>query len=351
MAAENGNKKPQLKNLDDLFDSMETQPAYKHAVISVAVDSLNPFGQKRRTQQQTTTNEVYYSKYSHPFRLYEGERLDDMVESIRKNGVLVPIIVRRKDEAFEILAGHNRVNAAKLAGLAEVPAIVMDDVSDEDAVVYVVETNLMQRSFADMAHSEKAAVIALHHSKMFSQGKRNDILEQLKMLQNPHEYKKNETMPQVGAKLRTDEKIGETYSMSKNTIARYLRVNKLIQSHKNRLDSGDISFIPAVTLSYLSEDEQQIIDDIMRVSGYKANMKKAELLRSASEKKMFTREYAEQILSGFAGKKKNTPRRVPAFKVKSKVLSKYFKPGDRPEDIEAVIVEALDMYYSQKQKY
>ena len=153
--------KPRLKNLDELFDLnggvnpleqtipiMDTQPVSRRVVISLSVGELIPFK-------------------GHPFRLYEGERLDDMVESIKANGVLVPIIVRKVGAAFEILAGHNRVNAVKLAGLNEVPAIVLENISDEDALVYVIETNLIQRSFADMTHSEKAAVIALHHSKIW----------------------------------------------------------------------------------------------------------------------------------------------------------------------------------------
>lgn len=134
----------------------------------------------------------------HPFRLYDGERLDDMVESVRKNGVLVPIITRKVGDSYEILSGHNRVNAAKLAGLEKVPAVILEDVPDDEAWIYVIETNLMQRSFADMAHSEKAAVIAMQHSKLFSQGKRNDILAEFKMLETPHEYREDGTFPQVG---------------------------------------------------------------------------------------------------------------------------------------------------------
>jgi len=159
MAAITKDKK-RLKSIDDLLllDGSETenQPPSKNTVVSVTLDKLTPFN-------------------GHPFRLYEGERLDDMVASIKANGVLVPIIARKTGDALEILAGHNRVNAAKLAGLDEVPAIIFENISDEDALMYVVETNLLQRSFTDMAHTEKAAVIALHHSKMFSQGKRNDI--------------------------------------------------------------------------------------------------------------------------------------------------------------------------------
>lgn len=87
--------------------------------------------------------------HDHPFRLYEGDRLEDMVQSIKDHGVLNPVIVRKAARGYEMLAGHHRTNAAKLAGLTEVPAIVKTDLSDEDAYVYVIETNLLQRSFTD----------------------------------------------------------------------------------------------------------------------------------------------------------------------------------------------------------
>ena len=211
---------PRLKNLDDLFalnngvnpleqavPIMETQPHHKRAVTSVAIEKLTPYS-------------------GHLFRLYEGERLDDMVASIKANGVLVPIIVRIVAEKWEILAGHNRVNAAKIAGLDKIPALVFENISDEDAVIYVVETNLIQRSFSDMTHTEKAAVIALHHSKMFSQGKRNDILEQIKMLENPHDYRDSETCGQIGERFRSDEKVAEMYNLSSRVVSRYLRIQR-----------------------------------------------------------------------------------------------------------------------------
>ncbi len=164
--------KPKLKNLDDLFYPAEDRSV--GTVTKVALDGLAPFS-------------------GHLFRLYEGERLDDMVESIRATGVLVPILTRRVENVLETLAGHNRVAAAKLAGLTEIPAIVMDGVSDDEAMIYVVETNLMQRSFTDLTHSEKAAVISLHHGKMFSQGKRNDVLARLESLSNSGDGKGNTT--------------------------------------------------------------------------------------------------------------------------------------------------------------
>ena len=332
--------KPRLKNLDDLFQLndeanpleqsvqiTETQPHHKRAVNQIAIDKLTPFS-------------------GHPFHLYEGERLDDMVASVKANGILVPIIVRSIDTLLEILAGHNRVNAAKLAGLAEVPAIIFENVSDEDAMVYVIETNLIQRSFSDMTHTEKAAVIALHHSKMFSQGKRNDILEQLKMLENPHEHRENGTSPQVGARLRTDEKIGETYSLSKNTIARYLRLQHLSLALKAQVDNGNIAFIPAVTLSFLKENEQELVSDCMKRNELTVDMKKADILRQFSEKDKLNGESVYRILSGETAIK---PNRTPTVKVNKAVYSKYFQPNQSAKEVQEVVEKALEMYFGQQQ--
>ena len=126
---------PKMKNLDDLFKLnegvnpleqmrpiIETQPVNKHGVVYIPIEQLTPFR-------------------GHPFRLYEGERLDDMVSSIKANGVLVPVIVRKVDDILEILSGHNRVEASRMADKSEVPAIVFEGISDEDAMVYVIETN------------------------------------------------------------------------------------------------------------------------------------------------------------------------------------------------------------------
>jgi len=306
MAAIKEKTKPRLKNLDDLLllnnnvnpleqsvPIMETQPNKKRAVIFVAIEKLIPFK-------------------GHPFKLYEGERLDDMVASIKANGVLVPIIVRMINNTLEILAGHNRVNAAKLAGLDVVPAIVFEDISDDDAMVYVIETNLIQRSFTDMTHSEKAAVIALHHSKMFSQGKRNDILEQIKMLENPHEYKENKTSLQVGEKSHSDKKVAEMYSLSRVNVFRYLRIQQLISSLKTRLDNDEIAFVSAVTLSFLKESEQELVDDCMGNNDLSVDMKTAEILRQFSEKGKLDGVNVYKILSGDTAPK---PNRTPTVKI------------------------------------
>src|SRR3712207_6297372 len=115
------------------------------------------------------------SYHNHPFTLYTGKRLEDMVESVKENGILSPIIVLKKDNNYEILSGHNRVNAARLAKINSVPCIVKENLSEEQAYAYVIETNLMQRSFSDLLPTEKALVLKMRYQKIVSQGKRNDL--------------------------------------------------------------------------------------------------------------------------------------------------------------------------------
>lgn len=319
------NSKRHLRNLDDLFNVNDggNQQGTRRSVVSIEIARLKPFK-------------------NHPFRLYEGERLQDMVESVRLNGILVPIIVRKNDASLEILAGHNRVNAAKQAELTEVPAIVLENISDDEALVYVVETNLIQRSFADMTHSEKAAVIALHHSKMFSQGKRNDILEQLKMLENPHGDGEKSTLSQLATKFRTYERIGENYNLSRDTVARYLRINQLIPTLKSRLDCGSLAFIPAVTLSFLKDGEQESVDDCMNQHKFTVDMKKADMLRDFSEKDKLDNENVLKILSGETTQKSN---RTTTIKINKAVYTKYFKPEQSVKEIQEIIEKALKAYF------
>jgi ParB family chromosome partitioning protein len=253
---------------------------------------------------------------------------------------------------LEILAGHNRINAAKTAGKATIPAIVLEGISDDEAMVYVVETNLMQRSFADMNHSEKAAVIAMHHSKMFSQGKRNDILEQLKALENPGvveasaettaeaaESALNEVESDEGQ--RTDEKIGVMYSLSRNTIARYLRIHRLTRELKAQLDNGFIPFLAAVEVSFMFLENQHQLAECLE-NGYKINVSKAVVLRDKSKAKTLDLDIMKSILTGQTAATENKPRRV---KINGELYSRYFKPEQSAKEIEDIVEEALTMYF------
>ncbi len=328
--------RPRMRKLDELFllDTPAEQngppdPSKRYQDI-ISIDRLVPF-------------------VGHPFHLYEGERLDDMVESIKKNGILVPIIAREKEGRIEILAGHNRVNASRIAGMFDIPTILLKDISDEEAWIYVVETNLMQRSFSDMSHSEKAAVISVQHSKMFSPGKRNDILMELKALENPHDDGENQTFPQVGERLHSDKKVGEMYSLSKNTVARYLRIHQLVPALKTMLDAGAVSFIPAVTLSFLKTREQKEVAHCIELNGFNCDMKKADVLRQYSQDGKLDEDSTFLILNGEIGQKP-PPNRTPVVKVNKTVYARYFKPGQPAKEVQDIVEKALDMYFGAREQ-
>lgn len=168
--------------------------------------------------------------HDHPFHLYEGERLEDMIASVKEHGVLNPVIVQKLDTGYEMLSGHNRWNAAKLAGLKEIPAIVKTDLSEEEAYVYVIETNLMQRSFSDLAISEKAAVLKARYEKGSCQGKRNDILNEIARLEGKSS---DVTSGHCDQKLTTRDAIGKEYELSGSSVGRLLKLNDLIKPFKD----------------------------------------------------------------------------------------------------------------------
>ena len=286
---------------------------------------------------------------NHPFKLYEGDRLDDMVRSIKELGVLMPVIVRpNEDETYEILSGHNRANAAKLVGLKEIPVIIKTGLSDDEAKLIVTETNLVQRSFADLSHSERAIALHLHLEALKGsnggQGRRTDILNEVEMLANPDRINENSTSTLLGEKMFSAEKTGEKYGLSKNSVARYVRLTKLIKFLLDRVDKDEIGLYPAVSISYLSETEQTALNTLLNTTAYKVDMKKAETLRSYSERKQLSDDKMMLILSGEIDKAKK-PTAPPPLKIKHKVYSKYFSQDTKQSEMEAVIDCALAEYF------
>lgn len=303
--------------------------------------------------QSIPVNKIRFYK-DHPFHLYEGERLADMVDSISANGILVPVIIRRiePDETgheYEMLSGHNRMNAALLIGLELLPSIIKEKLSNEEALLYVVETNVLQRSFSEMLPSEKAKILSLRHSEMFSQGKRNDIIDELKKLENPQYNKENETSAPMGQRPTSRDKVAEEYGLSKNSVSRLLRIDKLIPELKQRVDAADLPLRCAVHLSYLTEDEQTIVEQAMADNGFKVDMKKSELLQSHSGK--LSADQANKILSGEATRKPRGKTPQPPFKLKHKVYAKYFSSQSKASEVEEIIDRALEMYFAHQQQY
>lgn len=311
------------------------------------------FGENTEGKEATNQTEIDLVKLvsfkNHPFKLYEGERFENMVRSIRELGVIVPVIVRPKGEEYEILSGHNRVNAAKAAGLLKVPVIIKENLEDEEAMLIVTETNLMQRSFSDMLHSERATALEQHHKALSSQGKRTDLLKEIETLLKADEIKDDETSRQVGEKLTSADETGKTYNLSGRSVSRYLRICNLIKELKDRLDIEEIPFTSSVTLSYLTEEEQYIVELILSEHNFKVDMKKAEALRTYSESKKLDEETAYAILSGELNKKQKSNKPSP-IKLKPKLINKFFTPETKQTEIEEVIEKALELYFETQKK-
>jgi ParB family chromosome partitioning protein len=285
----------------------------------------------------------------HMFSLYEGQRKEDMTESIRKNGILQPLILRAKgDGRYTILAGHNRRYNGEEAGLDRGPAIIKHNLSDADAKMYVVESNLMQRSFADMLPAEKAAVLDVYHSEMFSQGKRSDILAEIKSLEIPRDAMDKSTSAEFRRSFGTREALAAGYGLAPNQVALYLRVHQLIKPLKERLNKGEFALSPAANLSFLKQSEQKAVDKCIELNGFKLDMRKTDSLRNYSTGKKLSDETVYLILNGEIDKppKKN---RTPTVKVAKNIYAKYFKPDQSAKEVQNVVAKALSYYFSHTQ--
>ena len=308
-------------------DPVKDTPVPVNGIVSIPVEEIHPF-------------------HDHPFRLYEGERLEDMVQSIKDHGVLNPVIVRKAARGYEMLAGHNRTNAAKIAGLTEVPAIVKTDLSDEDAYVYVIETNLLQRSFAELLPSEKSAVLVARYEKISSQGKRNDIRQEIEALEETcghdvHKSRQRTCGHDVHKSQKSRDGLGEEYGMTGRNIARYMRLDRLIPEFKDAVDKGTLAMVAAVDLSYLNVKMQKMIQQVTEAEGKKLKPKQAVELRKMG--KDITKEGIESVLAGKEQKKSQSV----SVKLPMELYEKYFAQMDA-RAVQEIIEKALEGYLGKE---
>ena len=302
------------------FDLGQMLSAPQTAVQQISCDQLHPY-------------------HDHKFELYTGERLDDMVASIKENGVLSPIIVQPDGDGYEILIGHNRWNASKLAGLPSVPAIVKTGLTEEEQILFVVESNIIQRGFDNLRISEQAAAIAIRHKEMFSQGKRNDIIRELALLENPNADVS--TLTPAESKLDSGKAVGAEYGLSKGSVIRLMRIDKLINEMKALVDSGDISIRAGVELSFLSENAQNVVAE--QAEDFKIDMKKAKALHDAADKEgNIDTALIVRIITGTADVKPK-PKSV---KISDDVYSRYFTADMKKKEVTETIEKALAFYFA-----
>jgi ParB family chromosome partitioning protein len=240
---------------------------------------------------------------------------------------------------YEILSGHNRVEGAKTVGLKSVPAVVKENLSEEEAEIYVVETNLIQRGFNELAISEKANILGYRYSKMFSQGKRNDIIDEINRLEG-----KESTYGPLAHRLKSRDILAQEYSLSSKTISRLLRINKLIEPFKKLTDDKTMPLRVAVELSYIPTDGQTMLYDVITAHNKKLNINLSKEVRKLFEDDPNTsHETLENLLIG----EKSVEEKTINVPIRSRVYSKYFDKKTSKEDVATILEKALDMYFEK----
>ena len=296
-----------LKGLDDLFSTEENrQEEQREQVQQIPIDDLHPF-----------TN--------HPFKVLDDEAMTRTVESIAQYGVLAPLIARPRPDGdgYEIISGHRRQYAAKLAGLETLPVIVRQ-MSDDAAVILMVDSNLQREHILP---SERAFAYKMKLDALKNQGARSDL-----------------TSSQIGTKLRADEKVAQDLGESRNQIQRFIRLTNLIPELLDMVDEKKISFNPAVELSYLDEAQQRDFLEAMDGTQNAPSVSQAQQLKKMAQCGEFTYEKAFDIL----GQEKKSEQ--DTVTIKNDILRKYFPRSYTPRQMEEKIIQLLDAWQKKQQR-
>ena len=296
-----------LKGLDDLFSTEENrQEEQREQVQQIPIDELHPF-----------TN--------HPFKVLDDEAMTRTVESIAQYGVLAPLIARPRPEGgYEIISGHRRQYAAKLAGLDTLPVIVRQ-MSDDAAVILMVDSNLQREHILP---SERALAYKMKLEALKNQGARSDL-----------------TSRQVVGKLEAADVIGKATDESGRQVQRYVRLTNLIPELLNMVDEKMISFNPAVELSYLSPEQQQEMIKAMDDTQNAPSVSQAKRIKELAQKGQFTSDAVVAIM----GEEKKGE--LDTVTIKNDILRKYFPRSYTPRQMEEKIIQLLDAWQKKQQRH
>ena len=295
-----------LKGLDDLFSTEENrQEEQREQVQQIPIDDLHPF-----------TN--------HPFKVLDDEAMTRTVESIAQYGVLAPLIARPRPEGgYEIISGHRRQYAAKLAGLDTLPVIVRQ-MSDDAAVILMVDSNLQREHILP---SERAFAYKMKLEAIKNQGARSDS-----------------TSSQVGMKLQVLDIVGQEAGDSRNQVHRFIRLTNLVPELLDMVDEKKIAFNPAVELSYLDESQQRDFLEAMDGTQNAPSVSQAQQLKKMAQCGEFTYKKAFDIL----GKEKKSEQ--DTVTIKNDILRKYFPRSYTPRQMEEKIIQLLDAWQKKQQR-
>ena len=295
-----------LKGADDIFSTEESRQE-----------------QQREQVQQIPIGELFPFK-NHPFKVLDDEAMTRTVESIAQYGVLAPLIARPRPDGdgYEIISGHRRQYAAKLAGLDTLPVIVRQ-MSDDAAVILMVDSNLQREHILP---SERAFAYKMKLDAIKNQGARSDL-----------------TSTQVAQKLSV-EKVGDDAGVSKDTIRRFIRLTNLVPELLDMVDEKKISFNPAVELSYLDESQQRAFLEAMDGTQNAPSVSQAQQLKKMAQCGEFTYEKAFDIL----GQEKKSEQ--DTVTIKNDILRKYFPRSYTPRQMEEKIIQLLDAWQKKQQR-
>lgn len=311
-------RKMYLPSIDDLFTTQEERDSVDlEKVIHININEIDDFPE-------------------HPFKVIVNDEMNEMVESIKEKGVLVPTIVRKKDDGrYEMISGHRRKKASELLGIETVPCIVRD-LTDEEATIIMVDSNLQREKILP---SEKAFAYKLKLEALSHQGKRNDL-----------------TLSPMETKLKTAEILGKENGDSRPQVYRFIRLTylipKLLEYVDNDIikdkDKPSIALRPAVELSFLKEEEQQQLLDYIDYNMITPSLEQAIKLKNMSEKGTFNVDSMELLME------QEKPNQTPKLKVSmnrlSSLLPNNLKNDREREEYVIKAVEWYDRYIKHKQK-
>ena len=291
-----------LNRLDDLFTSQsERENGLTPTIKDIPLEKLVPFP-------------------NHPFKVRDDEEMNKLVESVSENGVLVPAIVREKDNGdYEIISGHRRKFASEIAGKNTLRCIV-SNLDDDAATVIMVDSNIQRENILP---SEKAFAYKMKLEALKHQGK---------------------TSCQLGTKLRTDEKIAETVDDSARQIQRYIRLTHLIPELLKLVDEERIAFTPAVEISYLSEYEQRTLLDQIEFTDATPSLSQAQRLRKFSKDGNF---FVDTV---FAVLNEEKPNQKEQVRFMEEDIRKYFPKSYTKSDIQKTIISLLERWQKQRER-
>lgn len=299
-------KNIQLASYDDLFKTDEERQAdTQERVQSLPLDKMEPFP-------------------NHPFKVIDDDKMLETVESIKERGVLVPILVRPKNDGnFEIVSGHRRHHASQLAGLTEIPAIVRE-MDDDTAILLMVDSNLQRE---ELLPSEKAFAYKMKLDAMKRQGQRTDL-----------------TSAQIGRKFdgkESRELLAEQVGESRNQISRFIRLTNLVPNLLDRVDNKTMAFNAAVEVSYLTEPEQLMLCDAIEREECTPNLSQAKRLKQYSQ----DGKLDENVMDAIMTEEKTIEDKLV---LKGDVLAKYFPRTYTPSQKQKIIVKLLEDWHKRQ---